>query len=127
MLPVLSALARAYAVCDHWYCSAPTETLPNRAFACAATSQGHVDDHTKSFTVPSIFGLLSQHNVSWATYGYDGPPLTRSNFPDTLAAADSHFGLFKDFQAAAAKGTLPAYTFLEPSWGSTGNSQHPNN
>ncbi|HEY0324123.1 MAG TPA: alkaline phosphatase family protein [Pyrinomonadaceae bacterium] len=126
MLPVLSGLARGYAVCDQWYCSLPTETMPNRAFANAATSQGHMDDLTKSFTVPSIFGLLGQHNVSWAIYGYDSEPLTRLNFPDTTSADDSHFGLFKDFQAAAAGGTLPAYTFLEPSWSSTGNSQHPN-
>ena len=28
-LPVLSALAKGYAVCDHWFASAPTETLPN--------------------------------------------------------------------------------------------------
>jgi phospholipase C len=64
--------------------------------------------------------------VSWAIYGYDQEPLTRHNFPDTLNADDSHFGLFKDFQAAAAGGTLPSYTFLEPSWSPTGNSQHPN-
>ena len=124
--PVLSALARGYAVCDHWYCSLPTETMPNRAFVCAATSQGHMDDKTKSFTVPSIFGLLGQSNVSWTIYGYDTDPLTRHTFPDTSNADDSHFGLFKDFQAAAAGGTLPAYTFLEPSWSPTGNSQHPN-
>jgi len=126
MLPVLSGLARGYAVCYHWYCSLPTETMPNRAFANAATSQGHLDDVTKSYTVPSIFGLLSLHNVSWAIYGYYTEPLTRHNFPDTLNADDSHFGLFKDFRAAAAKGKLPAYTFLEPSWSPTGNSQHPN-
>ncbi len=125
MLPVLSALARGYAVCDHWFSSVPTETMPNRAFANAATSQGHLDDLTKSYTVPSIFGLLSQNNISWAIYGYDAEPLTRHNFPDTSNANDSHFGVFKDFQAAAASGTLPAYTFLEPSWASTGNSQHP--
>ncbi|HZT61027.1 MAG TPA: alkaline phosphatase family protein [Pyrinomonadaceae bacterium] len=126
MLPVLSGLARGYAVCDQWYSSAPTETLPNRAFANAATSQGHMNDSTKSFTVQSIFGLMSKHNVNWAIYGYNAKPLTRLNFPDTTAAPESHFGLFKDFQAAAAAGTLPPYTFLEPSWGSTGNSQHPN-
>jgi phospholipase C len=125
-LPVLSGLARGFAVCDRWFGSAPTETLPNRAFACAATSQGHMDDVTKSFTVPSIFGLMSQHGLDWAIYGYDAPPLTRHDFPDTLAADDGHFGQFKDFQAAAANGKLPAYTFLEPSWGSDGNSQHPN-
>lgn len=126
MLPVLSGLARGYAVCDHWYSPAPTETLPNRAFANAGTSQGHMNDSTKSFTVPSIFGLMSQHSVSWAIYGYTSKPLTRLNFPDTTSAPNSHFGLFKDFQAAAAAGKLPAYTFLEPDWGSTGNSQHPN-
>jgi phospholipase C len=126
MLPVLSTLARGYAVCDHWYSSVPTETMPNRAFANAGTSQGHLDDKTKTYTVQSIFGLLGQHNVSWAIYGYDTEPLTRHNFPDTTSADDSHFGLFKDFQAAASSGTLPAYTFLEPSWSPTGNSQHPN-
>ena len=34
--------------------------------------------------------------------------------------------MFSDFAAAAKGGTLPAFTFLEPSWSSTGNSQHPN-
>ena len=62
-LPVLSALARGFAVCDYWYGSVPTETLPNRAFVHAATSQGHMDDKTKTFTSPSIFGLLSQNNL----------------------------------------------------------------
>ena len=126
MLPVLSGLARGYAVCDRWFSSVPTETMPNRAFVCAATSQGHVDDQTKSFTVPSIFGLLSKHKLDWAVYGYDEDPLTRHDFPDTAAASDDHFGTFQDFVAAARGGTLGAYTFLEPSWGSTGNSQHPN-
>jgi len=126
MLPVLSGLARGYAVCDHWFSSAPTETLPNRAFACAATSQGHMDDKTKTYTAPSIFGLLSKHNLNWVIYGYDAEPLTRLNFPDTTNASEDHFGQFPAFQAAAAAGTLPPYTFLEPSWESTGNSQHPN-
>ncbi len=126
MLPVLSALARGFAVCDHWYSSAPTETLPNRAFACAATSQGHMDDKTKTFTTQSIFGLLSAHNLDWRIYGNTSEPLTRLDFPDITNAASTHFGKFKDFQAAAAGGTLAPYTFLEPEWSSTGNSQHPN-
>jgi phospholipase C len=126
LLPVLSGLAKGYAVCDHWYASAPTETMPNRAFACAATSQGHMDDATKKFTSPSIFGLLSDHAVSWSIYGYTSAPLTRLDFSDTTAAPDANFGLFTDFQAAAAAGTLASYVWLEPSWESTGNSQHPN-
>jgi phospholipase C len=126
MLPVLSGLARGYAVCDHWFGSVPTETLPNRAFVCAGTSQGHMDDKTTSYTCPSIFGLLMKSNINWAIYGYVDPPLTRQDFSDVTNADDSHFGLFTDFQAAAANGTLPAYIFLEPSWDAAGNSQHPN-
>ena len=125
-LPVLSALAKGYAVCDQWFASVPTETMPNRAFACSATSQGHMDDKTRTFTSPSIFGLLSQHEIGWAIYGYDAPPLTKSNFPDIRSAPASNFGEFAAFQAAAAAGTLPAFAFLEPSWNSAGNSQHPN-
>jgi phospholipase C len=126
ILPVLSGLAKGFAVCDQWFSSVPTETLPNRAFACAATSQGHMDDTTKTFTVPSIFGLLSDHGVSWKIHGYTASPLTKLNFTDTTNAAATHFGQFADFQADAASGSLTAFTFLEPDWGATGNSQHPN-
>jgi phospholipase C len=125
-LPVLSGLAKGFAVCDHWYGSAPTETMPNRAFAVAATSQGHMNDATKVFTAPSIFGLLTTHSVSWKIYGYTSSPLTRLDFPDTVSAPDTCFGKFVNFKADAASGSLPAYSFLEPSWGSAGNSQHPN-
>jgi phospholipase C len=125
-LPVLSALARGYAVCDRWFASAPTVTMPNRAFVSAGTSQGHMDDVTKSFTVPSIFGLCGQHGVTWKIYGYDKKPLTAMNFPDTSSAPASNIGLFADFRSDAAKGALPSYAFLEPSWTSSGNSQHPN-
>jgi phospholipase C len=43
-----------------------------------------------------------------------------------MHAPERHFGHFRDFQARAAAGRLPAYTFLEPSFGAGGNSQHPN-
>jgi phospholipase C len=125
-LPVLSALATGYAVCDQWFSSVPTGTMPNRAFVCSGTSQGHMDDKTHTFTSPSIFGLLDSRILGWSIYGYDAEPLTMNTFTDISGAAATHFGLFKDFQSAAAAGTLPPFTFLEPSWSSTGNSQHPN-
>jgi phospholipase C len=126
MLPVLSGLAKGFAVCDYWFGSAPTETLPNRAFVNAGTSQGHMNDTATKYTCPSIYSLLSSKNVTWSIYGYDEPPLTRADFTDLVDADDSHFGLFTDFQTAAANGTLPSYAFLEPSWDASGNSQHPN-
>ena len=125
-LPVLSALAKGFGVCDQWFCSVPTQTMPNRAFVNAGTCQGHLDDSVKKYTCPSIFGSLTTAKVAWKIYGYNASPLTKLNFPDTVAAPATHFGEFKQFQADAAAGQLPAYSFLEPSWSSTGNSQHPN-
>jgi phospholipase C len=126
LLPILSGLAKGFAVCDAWFSSVPSMTIPNRTFALAGTSQGHMDDHTKISTSPSIFGRLSDKDLDWAIFGYNRDPLTRHDFPDTQSAADSHFGHFRDFQQRASAGTLPAFTFLEPSWDATGNSQHPN-
>jgi phospholipase C len=125
-VPVISGLAKGFAVCDHWFCSVPTQTMPNRAFANAGTSQGHMSDATTSFTVQTIYGLMSASNLTWKIYGYDEQPLTRGDFPDLVSAPDANFGLFTDFQSDCAAGTLAEYSFLEPSWGSSGNSEHPN-
>jgi phospholipase C len=125
-LPILSGLARGYAVCDLWFGSAPTETLPNRAFALMGTSQGHLDDSVKVYTAPSIFHLLDAHNCTWAIYGYDQLPLTQHSVADITQAPAARFGKFQDFQNAVKASTLANFVFLEPSWGSQGNSQHPN-
>lgn len=126
-LPILSGLASGYAVCDHWFGSAPTETFPNRAFMHMATSQGFVQDKSCSvYTAPSIYTLLAKNGQTWAIYGYDAPPLTRGAVSDVTSAPPANFGLFADFQKAVKQGTLADYVFLEPSWGSVGNSQHPN-
>jgi phospholipase C len=75
MLPVMSTLARGFAVCDHWFASAPTQTLPNRAFAGAATSLGFLDNRSaKFFPTPSIYGRLSDARLDWAIYGYSHEP-----------------------------------------------------
>lgn len=126
MLPILSGLAKAYAVCDHWFASVPTMTMPNRAFALAGTSQGHLADKIKHFTCKSIFGQLTAANLDWGVFGYNADPKTRMDFNDTQNAPNRHFGQFSDFQALAQQGKLPTYSFLEPSWDANGNSQHPN-
>ena len=128
-LPVMSALARSYAVCDHWFASVPTQTMPNRAFMCAATSTGKMDDKPAKpwVNVPSIFGRLQDKAVTWVIYGYaNNKPYARTDFPDTINATADHFGKFSDFKTAAKAGTLPSFAFLEPEWSRTGNSQHPN-
>lgn len=124
-LPVLSGLAREFAVCDQWYCSVPSETLPNRAFLHMATSQGQLSDSQDVYTARSIFQLMSSHGLSWKMYGNPGKVFYRTFCNDVARYPDSYFGNFSEFQAEAAAGTLPAYSYLEPQWGAKGNSQHP--
>ncbi len=130
MLPILSNLAKGYAVCDHYYCSVPSETLPNRAFMHMATSQGHLYDETQSYSAKSIFKHLTHHNRTWGIYG-DGPKYTYTftfcqDIADHPVPKQCGYGKFEAFQTALDGDSLPDYVFLEPEWGSYGNSQHPN-
>jgi phospholipase C len=133
-LPVLSGLAKGYAVCDGWFSSVPTQTYPNRAFALAGTSLGRVQDKEGShFDTPSVFGALSKVGATWKIYGYSGVPLTASDFPETRnPAAKANLGTFKTFRDDAKTGNLPSFSFLEPEWADyhdptrrQENDQHP--
>ncbi|MCG7535691.1 alkaline phosphatase family protein [Pseudoalteromonas sp. OOF1S-7] len=128
LLPVLSGLAKGYAVCDHWYCSVPTETLPNRAFVQMATSLGRLNDHDKVYNATSIYNRFEDAGLSWGLFGYENDAILTRQSLAALPKSPEHgqFGNFQDFTQAATSGTLPHYSFLAPEWGSDGNSQHPN-
>lgn len=138
LLPVMSSLAKGYAVCDHWYCAIPTETIPNRAFIACGTSQGILRDSMNhkpygpyTYTANTIFNVMTDHNRSWKVYGYDKFPLTPGGMQamDPFLVGDNrakYFGEFTDFQRDVAEQNLADYAFLEPKWGPLGNSMHPN-
>ncbi|OBI45417.1 alkaline phosphatase family protein [Mycobacterium sp. E796] len=120
-LPVLSGLAKGFAVCDRWFASVPTQTFPNRAFAMAGTSLGYVDNSardTPAFNTPSVFGKLVEAGQTWTIYGYSKRPLTANDFPDTVhpgAGCKVEAG-FGKFQRDAASGRLAAFCYIEPQW-----------
>jgi phospholipase C len=64
-VPVISKLAKSYAVCDRWYCSVPTDTWPNRSFVHAGTSNGNVVNgnppNPLDWNVDTIFNVLGVH------------------------------------------------------------------
>ncbi|HEY3880699.1 MAG TPA: alkaline phosphatase family protein [Trebonia sp.] len=120
-LPVLSGLAKGFAVCDGWFASVPTQTFPNRAFAVAGTSLGYTDNSahgTPTFNTPSVFGKLAAAGHTWKIYGFSGTPLTSHDFPDTLAPGPNGEVVtgFARFQADAAAGNLAAFSYIEPEW-----------
>jgi phospholipase C len=131
-LPVLSGLARNYASSDAWFSSVPSQTWANRSFVHAGTSNGNVDNgvlpNPLDWNVPTIFNVLSDIGIAWNVYADTEitPSLTRTMFPKLWPLEfDQHFKSFEDFQADCKAGSLPAYSFVEPSFVEKPNDQHP--
>lgn len=137
-VPVISALAKNYAICDRWFASAPCQTWPNRAFMHAGTSCGRVNncDGIKDNCVPdplhynsrTIFNFLEDIKVSWKVYNDSVlMSLTRAQFITQLGNPflEGHFHSFGQFRKDALAGTLPAYSFVEPSFLVQPNDQLP--
>jgi phospholipase C len=132
-LPVLSTLAQQFCVCDHWFSSVPGPTFPNRAFAHAATSIGHVDMSPIGYVGISktIYELLDEHAISARIY-YNDTTLAIT-FPRLMLKMNSFFSTFQGFLDACANNSLPAYSFIEPRYNTlaienlffTASDQHP--
>jgi phospholipase C len=132
-LTMLSGLAANFAVSDAWHASAPCQTWPNRGFVHLGTSCGRVNNWPYDpfdFDVPTIFNVLEANKNTWAVFN-PGPiiSLARLQFPKLWdSSLDSHFLGITDFITQAREGTLPSYSFVEPSFlclEGTPNDEHP--
>ena len=133
-LPVLHALAREFAVCDHWFSSMPGPTWMNRFFALSGTSLGHVrmptattPDEIHDYDQDTIFDRLSQAGVHWQVF-HGGLPLTALH-PRML----EHFLTFRGYSsmktfhelATGEAEAFPEFAFIEPTYfGEDANDQH---
>ncbi len=130
-VPVLAGLAHNYAISDAWFSSVPSNTWPNRAFAHAGTSNGNVVNgahpNPLDWDVQTIFNVLEEMGVTWKVFSDTviTPALTGLMFPKLWGLALSRFGHFNDFKEACATGSLPQYSFLEPSFLGNPNDDHP--
>jgi phospholipase C len=138
-VPVLSSLAYYYGVCDHWFCSIPSQTICNRSYAQAGTSSGYVNNDGGDGVIflnktPTIYNLLENSGKSWAVYSASWlitSLVLLTQEPVWEYAVTHHFGHLDDFLTAAKQpGGLPSYSFIEPvyidslRWG-TENDMHP--
>lgn len=113
-VPVISQLARSFAVSDQWHASAPCQTWPNRFFTHAAMAGGFVNN--TALAIPhlsrSIFHRLAAVGCKSHVYFRD--------IPQSLALADQwpvaaeRFRPIEAFWDDAAHGDLPGYAFIEP-------------
>jgi phospholipase C len=113
-IPVLTALAQQFCVCDNWFSSVPGPTFPNRAYAHAATSIGRVDMSPIGYVGISktIYELLDENGISARIY-YNDTTLA-GTFPKLMLKMNTYFGDFQDFLDACSHDRLPSYSFIEP-------------
>lgn len=145
-LPVLSTLAKEFAVCDAWFCSMPGPTWPNRFFALGASSAELDHSPTAAETLSwetsdgfrfqngSIFDtrrrvLFWKTKLKWRIYA--------GNKIFTLAHALKGIHIqdidrYSRFAQDVSDAKYPAqFTWIEPNYGHVltdyvgGNSQHP--
>ncbi len=122
-IPFYAALAQNYTTCNRYFASILGPTFSNRMFIHAAQTD-RLTDSVSLTSLPTIWDRLAAANVSHAYYF--------NNVPYLALWGLKYLGITKtwaQFQEDAAKGTLPAVSFLDPRYtildDGTGNDDHP--
>jgi phospholipase C len=145
-LPFYHALADAFTICDHYFCSAMGPTDPNRLYSMSATIdpegraggpllQTHLKrlDRSPRFSWTTMPEQLDARQVSWKVYGSPQANVNsnvlvyfnqfRSN---RRLAARAFKPRFPDtFVADAKAGTLPNVSWIIPPYVPRDESEHP--
>jgi phospholipase C len=114
-LPVLTTLAKEFAVCDHWFSSVPGPGIPNRAFAHYGTSFGQVGMNIFFAPRPykSIFERMITSGRTAKIYYSD----LQSSTPEMVPLLKNYpqiFATFEQFIGDTRSGQLPDYSFVQP-------------
>jgi len=135
-LPVLTALARNFVICDNWFSSLPGPTWPNRFFLLAGSSGGL--DHSPTMVEMIAWegisgfrfqnGTLFDQKLWWRVYAGGDLCLAQALRGMTFADITPYTRFARDVGDA----NYPVqFTFIEPNYGHVasdykgGTSQHP--
>jgi len=133
-LKVLHKLADHFVLCDNWFCDVPGDTLLNRLYMHAATTNKYLSDN-QSYNLSSetIFDRFIQPSMryTWKMYApwavdQHGQPIwftdndgsqsrnlqIDSRFLDTIRNSTSTHRAVTEFAADAANNALPTYSFI---------------
>ena len=122
-IPFFAALARNYTTCDHFHSSFLGPTFPNRLFQYTGQTD-RLDNAITISSLPTIIDRLQAASISFGYY-YQNAPFTALWAVKYLGVSHLH----SDFLAAAAAGTLPAVSYVDPIYtlldDGTGTDDHP--
>ncbi|MDB4938616.1 MAG: Acid phosphatase [Labilithrix sp.] len=138
-IPYYYALAKAFGIGDHYFCSVLGPTWPNRMYLFAGTSFGLAANtfaNTDAYPFPAndavVLDELDKRHVDWKLYTGGGPPGVATVLGPALPL---RYGdrrvLFSmdEFFADAAAGKLPPVVYLDANFTKTGDpdseDEHP--
>ena len=109
-LPFYDSFVGQATTFDHWFAPILSSTYPNRFYTHAARTD-RIDNTTRTTNLPTIWDRLSAAGVP-ATYYF-------SDVPFLVLWGEKYLPIAKpidSFYADAAAGTLPAFSYLDPSF-----------
>ncbi|HEX6349660.1 MAG TPA: alkaline phosphatase family protein [Candidatus Dormibacteraeota bacterium] len=130
-LPFYYSLYSTFAMGDHYFASAPTQTFPNRFYLLAGTSFGHIRNDlpdANGFAQRSVFNELDEHHVTWKVYAAQYPLAIAFLFSYVRDHDGAKVVPYSDFAVDAAAGTLPQVAFIDPIFtgpNNVENDEHP--
>lgn len=137
-IPFYYDLAKAFGIADHYYCALLGPTWPNRMYLYSATSFGitfsAVPNVYDMYPFPdrdiSVADMLEKRRVPWSVFAEGTPVLALVHGGGLANRWGDHRPVqpLSAFFDAAASGTLPAFSFVDPSFnneGSLGDDEHP--
>jgi phospholipase C len=130
-LPFIGHAAKAFTTYDRFFCSILASTYPNREYMHAAQSYGRMDNalpeagfNDQGFPDSTIFAALEAKGIS-NRYFFNDLPVSALWGQDGLKRS----GRVEEYYARAAAGSLPALSFVDPSFanegGGTSGDEHP--
>jgi phospholipase C len=116
-LPVLTTLARSFAVFNGWFASIPGPTICNRAFAHYGTSFGSVgmDPFVVKAPYVSIYDRMLNAGRTSKLYYFDVASSTME-VVNLLSNQPKIFATYDQFLKDCELGELPDYSFIEPNY-----------
>ena len=126
-LPFISSMAQTFPVADHWFCSAPAQTYPNRMFMMAGTSLGLTTTTLPSINLMpengTVFQALMRYGISWKNYHSGGITGASSMIwigqilgPRSTPWLANNLSPIGNFFTDCARGTLPAVSLVDPNF-----------
>ena len=118
-LPILTTLAKEFALFDGWFASVPGPTQPNRAYAGSATSNGmSLNNETtlaKGMPQKTMFKQLLEMGLDYRVYFQDAPDILM--FKDLRRQNPfKRIHQMRKFYNHVEMGELPEMTWLEPAY-----------